>query len=48
MELPQKEKKETILVSAVTDEIDEIYKEKDPIEVALGKRKDAGAQDAVV
>lgn len=38
--------KETI--SSGTDEIDDIYKEKDPIEVSLTKRADAGSTNAVV
>jgi len=35
-------------VSAEIDEIDEIYKEKDPIDVSLSKRRDAGSIDVVV
>jgi hypothetical protein len=35
-------------VSAEIDEIDEIYKEKDPIDVSLSKRRDTGSIDAIV
>lgn len=32
--------------SAETDELDDIYKEEDPIEVSIGARKKAGALQA--